>query len=75
MARYLTQRYDGSVATRFYDLANPRTREEHPEMAKAVDARRRNLPLVAIDEKILLEGYVDHRAIVSFIDDKRAQQR
>ena len=60
--------------TKFYDLANPRTRETNPEMAKAVDAKRWNLPLVAIDEKILFEGYVDHRAIVKHIDAKRAEQ-
>ena len=60
--------------TRFFDLADPRTRQEHPDLAQVVDARRWNLPLVSIDEKILFEGYVDHRAIVKYIDGTRSQQ-
>ncbi|MCL4466274.1 MAG: DUF1462 family protein [Chloroflexi bacterium] len=73
MARYLTQKYDGSVNTSFYDLANPNTRSAHPDLAKEVDANRWNLPLVAIDDKILFSGYVDHRAIVKYIEAKRVQ--
>jgi hypothetical protein len=29
--------------------------------------------LVAIDEKVQFSGYVDHRAIVKYIEAKRAQ--
>ncbi|MHB1133767.1 MAG: DUF1462 family protein [Chloroflexota bacterium] len=72
VARFLKQKYEGSVVTKFYDLADPQTRLDNPALAEQVDANRWNLPLVTIDDKLVFAGYIDHRAIVKHIDAKRS---
>ncbi len=52
-------------------MANPRLRDQRPELAKQADANRWSLPLVAIDDEIWFQGYIDHRAIVDVIEKKR----
>ncbi|MDA8217755.1 MAG: DUF1462 family protein [Dehalococcoidales bacterium] len=74
VANYLKQRYGDAVVVKYYDFAEAGVREEHPDMANAVDTNLWSLPVVAVDGKVMFAGYIDHRAIVKIIESKREDQ-
>lgn len=70
--QYLAQRYEDKVVTHYFDVADERVRSEHPEFVNLVERHRWSLPLVTVDGKVELVGYIDHRSIINIIERKAA---